>query len=100
MTNYNDLAIEGASFFGMSIALFGKISVKDGVVEQNNFFDYKMTRMKHIPKINVEIIENNESPAGVGEPGVPPITPAICNTIFNASGKRVRDLPLSKSFEF
>ncbi|QTE23805.1 xanthine dehydrogenase family protein molybdopterin-binding subunit [Polaribacter cellanae] len=87
--------LEGATIFGMSIALYGKISAKDGAVEQNNFFDYQMTRMKDTPKIYIEIMDKmHEPPTGVGEPGVPVMAPAICNAIFNATGKRVRSLPL------
>lgn len=87
--------LEGAALFGMSIALYGKISTKNGAVEQNNFFDYQMTRMKDAPNITINILDKmNEPPTGVGEPGVPVIAPAICNAIFNATGKRVRSLPL------
>ncbi len=87
--------LEGAAIFGMSLALFGKITAKEGAVEQHNFYDYPMTRMKDAPKITIEIIDAmNEPPTGVGEPGVPVIAPAICNAIFNATGKRIRTLPL------
>ena len=87
--------LEGAAIFGMSIALYGKISAKKGAIEQNNFYDYQMTRMKDAPKIEVAIMDKmEEPPTGVGEPGVPVIAPAICNAIFNAIGKRVRSLPL------
>ena len=87
--------LEGAAIFGMSIALYGKISAKEGAVEQHNFFDYPMTRMKDAPNIFIDIVDNmHEPPTGVGEPGVPVIAPAICNPIFNATGKRVRSLPL------
>lgn len=87
--------MEGAAIFGMSLTLFGKISTKDGAVEQSNFHDYQMTRMKDAPNIHVQLIDNDEEPTGVGEPGVPPISAAICNAIVNAGGKRVRSLPLS-----
>ncbi len=86
--------MEGAAIFGMSIAMYGKITAKEGAIEQNNFFDYQMARMKDVPNMQIEIINNNEKPTGVGEPGVPPIAPAICNAIFAASGKRIRTLPL------
>ena len=87
--------LEGAAIFGMSLALFGKISTKEGAIEQNNFFDYQMTRMKDAPNIHVHIVDAmHEPPTGVGEPGVPVIAPAICNAIFNATGERVRSLPL------
>ncbi len=87
--------MEGAAIFGMSITMFGKISTKDGAVEQSNFHDYQMTRMVDAPNIHIHLIDNDEDPTGVGEPGVPPISAAITNAIFNASGKRVRSLPLS-----
>lgn len=86
--------MEGAAVFGMSIAMYGKITAKDGAIEQNNFFDYQMARMKDVPNMQIEIIDNDEKPTGVGEPGVPPIAPAICNAIYAASGKRIRTLPL------
>jgi isoquinoline 1-oxidoreductase beta subunit len=87
--------LEGAAIFGMSLALYGKISTKEGAVAQNNFFDYQMTRMKDAPKIHINIVDAmDEPPTGVGEPGVPVIAPAICNAIFNATGERVRSLPL------
>ena len=89
--------LEGAAIFGMSLALYGKISTKEGVIEQNNFFDYQMTRMKDAPNIEINIVDAmHEPPTGVGEPGVPVIAPAICNAIFNATGERVRSLPLSE----
>ena len=87
--------MEGAAIFGMSLTMFGKISTKKGVVEQSNFHDYQMTRMIDAPNIHVHLVDNEEDPTGVGEPGVPPISAAITNAIFNASGKRVRSLPLS-----
>lgn len=87
--------LEGAAIFGMSLALYGKISTKNGAVDQHNFFDYQMTRMKDAPNIEINILDKmHEPPTGVGEPGVPVIAPAICNAIFNATGERVRSLPL------
>ena len=90
--------LEGAAIFGMSFTMFGKVTAKEGAIEQSNFHDYPMTRMKDAPNIDVTIIDNMETvPTGVGEPGVPVIAPAICNAIFNATGKRVRTLPLRDS---
>jgi isoquinoline 1-oxidoreductase beta subunit len=89
---------EGAAVFGNSIARFGEITATNGVVDQSNFDTYPVTRMNEAPyKTNVYIVENDAPPAGVGEPGVPPFAPSLCNAIFAATGKRVRELPLSKS---
>lgn len=87
--------MEGAAVFGMSIAYYGKITAKDGAIEQNSYSDYRMVRMNEAPKIHVEIVESTETPTGVGEPGVPVIAPAIINAIFKLTGKRYYNLPLS-----
>ena len=87
--------LEGSAVFGTSIALHGKITAKNGGIEQSNFHDYKMTRMNEAPNVHVTLVESDDGPTGVGEPGVPPIAPAITNAIFNATGKRYRSLPLS-----
>ena len=86
--------IEGSAIFGMSLAFYGKITAKDGAIEQSNFHDYQMTRIHQSPKVHVEIIESTEPPKGVGEPGVPVIAPAIVNAIYAITGKRIRKLPL------
>ncbi len=87
--------MQGAAIFGMSLAYYGKITAKGGAIEQSGYHDYKMTRIHQAPEeIHVEIIKNNDKPTGVGEPGVPPIAPAIINAIFNATGKRYYSLPL------
>ncbi len=91
--------MEGAMIFGMSLALFGDIQVEAGAVKQSNFHDYQMLRMNQCPDINVHLVESDEVPAGVGEPGVPPVAPSIANAIFAATGKRIRDLPLNKSIK-
>jgi isoquinoline 1-oxidoreductase beta subunit len=87
--------LEGAAIFGMSLAYYGKITAKDGAIEQNSYSDYRMIRMNEIPKVHVEIVESTEKPTGVGEPGVPVIAPAIINAIFKLTGKRYYNLPLS-----
>jgi isoquinoline 1-oxidoreductase beta subunit len=87
--------MEGSAIFGMSLAFYGKITAKEGAIEQGNYHDYKMIRMHEFPKINVEIVESTENPTGVGEPGVPVIAPAIINAIYKATGKRYHNLPLS-----
>jgi len=86
--------MESGIVFGLSAALFGAITLKDGRVEQSNFHDYPVVRMKDMPKVDVHIIQSKESPQGVGEPGVPPIAPAVCNAIFTLTGKRIRTLPI------
>ncbi|MGH9594956.1 MAG: molybdopterin cofactor-binding domain-containing protein, partial [Bryobacteraceae bacterium] len=88
---------EGASVFGTSVALFGEITATNGRVDQSNFNDYVVTRINRAPKETfVHVVESDAPPAGIGEPGVPPFSPALCNAIFAATGKRVRELPLSK----
>jgi isoquinoline 1-oxidoreductase beta subunit len=89
---------EGASVFGTSIAMMSEISVKDGKVQQSNFHNYNVARLPEAPmKTHVHLIPSKELPAGVGEPGVPPVPPSIANAIFAATGQRVRDLPLRKA---
>ncbi len=90
--------LEGAVMFGLSIALMGRISFKDGRVEQSNFHDYPLLRLSQCPEIETILVPSDAPPAGVGEPGVPPVAPSIVNAIFAASGVRVRDLPLSDHF--
>jgi isoquinoline 1-oxidoreductase beta subunit len=89
---------EGAAVFGTSLALFSEITATNGVIDQGNFNNYPITRMNRAPrKIDVTIVASDAPPAGVGEPGVPPFAPALCNAIFAATGKRVRELPVSKT---
>ncbi|MGC2247293.1 MAG: molybdopterin cofactor-binding domain-containing protein, partial [Terriglobales bacterium] len=89
---------EGAAVFGTSLALFGEITATNGAIDQSNFNNYQITRMNRAPRhVDVEIVKSNAPPAGVGEPGVPPFAPALYNAVFAATGKRVRELPLSKT---
>ena len=88
--------MEGAAIFALSLTFFSELTAKNGVIEQNNFDSYQVARIADAPTTHVEIIESDAPPGGVGEPGVPPIAPAICNAIFNATGKRYRELPLKK----
>jgi isoquinoline 1-oxidoreductase beta subunit len=88
---------EGASVFGASIALMGEITAAGGQIKQSNFHDYPVARINESPLVtHVHIVSSQEPPAGVGEPGVPPVPPAICNAIFAATGKRIRELPIKK----
>jgi len=86
--------MEGGIGYGLSAALHGAITLKDGRVEQSNFHDYGILRINEMPQIDVHIVPSNEKPTGVGEPGVPPIGPAVANAIFAATGRRLRNLPL------
>lgn len=90
---------EGSMIFGLSIALLGEISFKDGAVEQSNYHDYQVLRMPQCPQIHTHIIESDAIPGGVGEPGTPPVAAAVVNAIYHASGKRIRDLPVSKHMQ-
>jgi len=91
--------MESGIIYGLTAALFGKISIEDGAVAQSNFHDYEMIRMDNAPKIDVDIIISDAKLGGAGEPGTPPVTPALTNAIFNATGKRLRSLPVS-DFDF
>jgi isoquinoline 1-oxidoreductase beta subunit len=89
---------EGAAVFGTSLARSGEITATNGAIDQSNFFDYQVARMNDAPKhVDVQIVESDAPPAGVGEPGVPPFAPALCNAIYAATGKRVRELPLTRN---
>jgi isoquinoline 1-oxidoreductase beta subunit len=87
--------MESGILFGLSAACSGAISFKDGAVEQSNFNDYPILRINETPKIEVYVAASDAKVSGVGEPGVPPIAPALCNAILALTGKPVRTLPLS-----
>jgi len=87
--------MEGGIVFGLSAALMGEITIKDGRVEQSNFYDYPVVRLDESPEIEVHIVSSTERPTGVGEPGVPPIAPAVANAVFAATGARMRRLPMT-----
>ena len=86
--------MEGGIGYGLSAALYGAITLKDGVVEQSNFHDYPALRINEAPKIEVHIVPSTAAPTGVGEPGTPVVAPALANAIFAATGQRLRTLPL------
>ena len=88
--------MEGGFTFGLSATLGEEITLKDGRVEQSNFHDYSILRLKGSPEISVEIIESGNEIGGVGEVAVPLAAPALTNAIFSSSGRRIRSLPLSK----
>lgn len=87
--------MESSVAFGLGAALQGKITFKDGMVEQSNFHDYNVLRMADMPKVEVHIVPSTEKMGGVGEPAVPPLAPAVANAIFAATGKRIRSLPIA-----
>ncbi|MGP0060000.1 MAG: molybdopterin cofactor-binding domain-containing protein [Beijerinckiaceae bacterium] len=86
--------MEGAAIMGIGNTLYGNITAKDGRIEQTNFTDYLVARMDITPETHIHIVESDAPPAGIGEPGVPPVAPALCNAIFAATGKRLRALPI------
>jgi isoquinoline 1-oxidoreductase beta subunit len=86
--------MESSIMYGLTAALYGEITINAGRVVQKNFNDYKMVRMNEAPRVEVYIIQSTEKYGGVGEPGTPPIAPAVVNAIFAATGKRVRSLPI------
>ena len=89
--------IEGAAVMGLTLAKYGEITLKNGAVEQSNFNDYQLVRIGESPaETRVHIVDHpiTVPPSGVGEPGVPPFAPALCNAIFAATGKRIRRLPI------
>jgi isoquinoline 1-oxidoreductase beta subunit len=86
--------IQSAIVFGVTAALHGEITLKDGRVEQTNFDTYQMLRMNEAPAIEVYIIRNSEPPGGMGEAGTSAIVPAVTNAVFAATGRRLRKLPV------
>ncbi|RJF98440.1 xanthine dehydrogenase family protein molybdopterin-binding subunit [Noviherbaspirillum saxi] len=86
--------MESGIVFGLSAALFGEVTIKDGKVQQQNFHDYPVLRMDQTPEVETIIVKSAEPPEGVGEPGTPPIAPAVANAVFKLTGKRLRSLPL------
>ncbi len=87
--------VQGGIVFGLSAALFGNISIKDGRVQQSNFHDYRVLRMNEMPVMETHVIPSTEDPTGIGEISTVVITPAVLNAIHDATGKRIRRLPMS-----
>jgi isoquinoline 1-oxidoreductase subunit beta len=86
--------MEGGIVFGISAALFGEITIKNGRVEQTNFRDYRVLRMSEAPVVDVHLVKSTEAPGGIGEPATSAVMPAVTNAIFAATGKRIRRLPV------
>ena len=89
--------VQSAVMFGITAALYGKISLKDGRVEQANFDTYQMLRMNEAPAVEVHIVQSSERPGGMGEAGTSAIVPAVTNAIYAATGKRLRKLPVDRA---
>jgi isoquinoline 1-oxidoreductase beta subunit len=89
--------VQGAIYEGLSSALYGEITVRDGVPEQTNFDRYRWLRIGEAPPIEVRFVGNEHPPRGLGEPALPPLAPALCNAIYAATGTRIRRLPISAS---
>jgi isoquinoline 1-oxidoreductase beta subunit len=86
--------MESAIVYGLSEALHSELTMKDGRVQESNFHDYPVLRLYEMPKVEVHIVPSTEKPGGAGEPGTPPVAPAVANAVFALTGKRLRELPL------
>jgi isoquinoline 1-oxidoreductase beta subunit len=89
--------VEGSIVMAYGAAAVHETHFKDGMAVETNFHQYKMPRIQDIPEIEVHVVDNDEKPGGVGEPGLPPFAPALCNAIFDLTGKRIRKLPFNVS---
>jgi isoquinoline 1-oxidoreductase beta subunit len=92
--------MEGAVIFGMSHTFHGGATMKRGVTVQSGFHDYRLARIADAPRsIHVDLAQSDGPPGGIGEPGVPPVAPAIANAVFALTGRRIRELPLTQGFD-
>jgi isoquinoline 1-oxidoreductase subunit beta len=88
--------MEGGIVFGLTAALYGRISLREGRVEQGNFNDYPVLRIHEMPEVEVHIVPSMAPPSGTGEPGTPLMAAAVCNALFVLTGRRIRSLPLAQ----
>ncbi len=86
--------MESGIAYGLGAALHGELNIKEGRVQESNFHDYRILRLNEMPKVEVHIVPSQEKSGGAGEPGTPPIAPAVANAVFALTGKRLRELPL------
>ncbi|MDF2176856.1 molybdopterin-dependent oxidoreductase [Aliiglaciecola sp. CAU 1673] len=91
--------IEGSLIWGLSTALFEELTMKNGVIEQQNFHQYQVARMAQIPRLHIRFVESEIDPTGLGEPAVTVMAPALANAVFDLTGQRIRALPLMKYFD-
>jgi isoquinoline 1-oxidoreductase beta subunit len=88
--------MEGCVGFALSAALYSAVDIVGGEVQQGNFHDYRVLRIDDMPKVECHIVPSHAPPTGVGEPGVPPLAPAVANAVFQLTGQRVRRLPFAR----
>jgi isoquinoline 1-oxidoreductase beta subunit len=88
--------VESSVNFGLSAALWGEINIRGGRAQQTNFHDYRLVRMNETSRIDTYLVDSDAPPGGVGEPATALVAPAICNAVFQATGRRIRSLPLSR----
>ena len=86
--------MEGAVMFGLTATLYGNLELENGAFRESNFHDYPILRMNEAPAVDVVIVDSGTEPTGVGEPGLPPVAPAVASAVFGATGQRLRSLPL------
>ena len=86
--------MEGAVMFGLTATLYGNLELENGAFKESNFHDYPILRMNEAPVVDVVIVDSGTEPTGVGEPGLPPVAPAVASAVFKATGQRLRSLPL------
>ncbi|MBX2842800.1 MAG: molybdopterin-dependent oxidoreductase [Flammeovirgaceae bacterium] len=89
--------IEGSIIWALSAVKYGGVEVENGVVQRSNFHDNRSLRMDEVPEMDIHFIPSEEPPSGLGEPGTPPLAPAVLNAIFDASGKRIRKIHVNKT---
>jgi isoquinoline 1-oxidoreductase beta subunit len=89
--------VQGGLLFGLSAALFNGITIKDGMIEQSNFHDYRTLRINEVPRLDVYTVQSGESPGGLGEVGTAIAAPALANAIFAATGVRLTELPVNRT---
>jgi len=88
------MQMESGIVYGLTSTLKGEITIKKGAVEQSNFHEFELLQIDETPEMEIHIVDSSEPPGGAGEPGLPPVAPAVANAIFDATGVRIRKLPI------